>query len=106
MTKSVICLTCGLDLADEASDCECDVQRTLMIVEDDETGVISQTAEVDREVPCLHAGLRSYVIARTRGNNRVLLGGLGALGVGEMWVDFEERHTGYPGWDEAPFWDD
>lgn len=49
MTKTITCLTCGLDLADEASDCECDTERTLLVVDDEETVALGQTAEIVSE---------------------------------------------------------
>lgn len=42
-----------------------------------------------------------YVIARDRAKHRILIGGLGALGVGQMWFDEEARHATYAGYAEA-----
>lgn len=38
----------------------------------------------------------------SRAPGQVLVSGLGAMGVGQMWVEEEERHKDYPGYDEAP----
>lgn len=43
---------------------------------------------------------RAYVVARHR-DGFVKLGGLGALGVGEMWVVEVPEHADYPGYAEA-----
>ena len=51
--------------------------------------------------PRLHYGLRSYVIARDKLLHKILLGGLGAMGVGQLWFDEEDRHKEYPGYKEA-----
>ena len=39
---------------------------------------------------------------RDRAHGMVYLGGLGAMGVGHMWVRAEAWHGEYPGWDDAP----
>jgi hypothetical protein len=44
----------------------------------------------------------SFVVARDRANNRVLVGGLGVVGVGEMWFNDEGKHSDYRGYDSAP----
>jgi len=41
----------------------------------------------------------AYVLARRPGE--VLLGGLGGMGMGQMWVTEEPRHRDYPGYEEA-----
>jgi hypothetical protein len=43
-----------------------------------------------------------HIVARDRRRGSVLVGGLGAVGVGERWFDEEPRHAGYPGYDNAP----
>lgn len=43
-----------------------------------------------------------YVLARDPANGRILLGGLGAFGVGQMWFDELERHRQYSGYEHAP----
>ena len=43
-----------------------------------------------------------WIEARDRANKRVLLGGLGGMGCGSMWVAEEDKHTNYPGYSEAP----
>ena len=43
-----------------------------------------------------------WIIARDRMNKRVLIGGLGSMGIGEMWFNEESRHRAYIGYDEAP----
>lgn len=42
-----------------------------------------------------------HVLMLNPSANQVLLGGLGALGVGTMWVDEQPYHSEYPGYDEA-----
>lgn len=42
------------------------------------------------------------VCARDPERHQVLLGGLGALGVGTMWTDDKEDYHNLPGYDEAP----
>lgn len=56
--------------------------------------------KTDDRFPRLHYGLRAWVVAKAPG--RVLLGGLGVLGVGEMWVKEDPHHKDYPGYAEAP----
>ena len=43
------------------------------------------------------------VIARDRTNKRILLGGLGSLGIGSMWFDDDgTRYAGLLGYESAP----
>ncbi len=42
-----------------------------------------------------------FVVARDRGAKRVLLGGLGGMGVGQMWFE-EEGSEKYFGFEDAP----
>ena len=51
--------------------------------------------------PGLDSRYRSFVVARNPSEKKILLGGLGGLGVGEMWFDEEPRHKSYPGYREA-----
>ena len=44
---------------------------------------------------------RVFVIARDVQQGRILLGGLGVLSVGEMWVNEEPRHKNYDGYADA-----
>jgi hypothetical protein len=50
----------------------------------------------------LDARYQTWIAARDRARNRVLLGGLGAMGVGQMWVEERDSHREYPGYDDAP----
>ena len=66
--------------------------------------VKEHNAEVRKERagrPGFDARMQTFVVARDRKLGRILLGGLGALGVGEMWFDEEPKHTTYPGYAEA-----
>ena len=50
----------------------------------------------------LHTTFGTRVEARDRVNGYVLLRGLGAMGVGQMWFKEEPRHADYPGYGDAP----
>jgi hypothetical protein len=53
--------------------------------------------------PRLHYGLpRGYVVARDPKAGRILIGGLGGLGVGQMWVDEKDDDRTREGYDDAP----
>lgn len=52
--------------------------------------------------PGLRTSTRVWVVARDRERGRVLLGGLGAMGVGEMWFVDADRYVNYVGYDDAP----
>lgn len=58
--------------------------------------------------PALSRGYQAYVIARRPQDAHVLLGGLGSMGVGQMWVPETEEHQGYPGYEDAAIltWDE
>lgn len=43
-----------------------------------------------------------FVVARDRTARRVLIGGLGSLGVGQMWFPEQEQYVSYPGFENAP----
>ena len=51
--------------------------------------------------PGLSSGYTSFIVKKDTKNQRVLLGGLGGMGVGQMPVPMEENHKNYPGWEEA-----
>ena len=51
--------------------------------------------------PGLSHGYSSFVQARDTKNGRILIGGLGGMGVGEMWFEETESHRAYPGYAEA-----
>lgn len=51
--------------------------------------------------PALSYAYRSYVVARKPSEGLVLLGGLGAMGVGQMWFTETDDHKQYPGYAEA-----
>jgi hypothetical protein len=44
----------------------------------------------------------SYVIARDPERGRILIGGLGSMGMGEMWMTESDGDKSRPGYDEAP----
>jgi hypothetical protein len=52
--------------------------------------------------PRLSYRYKTWVVARDRKDGWVLLGGLGGLGVGEMWSKEVEDHKNYPGYEDAP----
>lgn len=51
--------------------------------------------------PGLRASTNVWIEARDPKRGVVLLGGLGALGCGEMWAEEEPRHRDYPGYEDA-----
>ena len=52
--------------------------------------------------PRLRYDYNVWVVARDTEGRFVILGGLGALGCGEMRFAMEERYRSYPGYEEAP----
>lgn len=52
--------------------------------------------------PCLSYRYQKFVVARDPAKGLILIGGLGGLGVGQMWSSESERHKALPGYDEAP----
>ena len=53
--------------------------------------------------PGLSYGYGTYVVAKDTVNGKVLIGGLGGMGVGQMWEDIDLKHDSKRrGWDEAP----
>lgn len=63
----------------------------------------SNIAEFMENGPGLRWGAYStYVVARDDAQNMVLIGGLGAMGVGKMWGRATEDDRNRPGWDTAP----
>lgn len=52
--------------------------------------------------PKLRCTTGTFVIAKDIRNGWVLLGGLGGMGVGQMWFGLEERHKSYANFDSAP----
>ena len=52
--------------------------------------------------PRLSTSYHTWIVARDRQRGYVKLGGLGGLGVGQMWVQEDERHADYPGYADAP----
>ena len=51
--------------------------------------------------PALSYAYTTYILARDVDGGRVLLGGLGSMGMGRMWVDERPEHRDYPGYSEA-----
>ncbi len=59
-------------------------------------------ADVLENGPRLNYTKRSFVVARDRHLGRMLLGGLGAMGVGQMWFDDDGSHKDDPTYADAP----
>jgi len=55
-----------------------------------------------RDGPRLRYDYNIWVEAKNTKNNRVLIGGLGSMGVGMMWLPMSERHKELPDFDDAP----
>lgn len=47
-----------------------------------------------------------FVVARNPAEGTILLGGLGAVGVGQMWFTEDEAHKDYPGYADAEIIDE
>ncbi len=64
----------------------------------------ANVAETLRDGPRLTYTKQIVVLGRDRTKKRVLFGGLGAMGVGQMWSNEgeEERCSGRPGFEDAP----
>jgi hypothetical protein len=60
-------------------------------------------ADVLEHGPRLRTGQNTWIIARCPG--KVLVGGLGCMGVGTMWFDEQPFHKDRPGYAEA-MWQD
>lgn len=52
--------------------------------------------------PRLSHDTETWVVARDRARRRVLLGGLGAMGCGQMWFDERPEHAADPTFADAP----
>lgn len=52
--------------------------------------------------PRLSLSYNTWIVARDRDRGYVLVGGLGCMGVGQMWFKETERDKNRPGYDEAP----
>jgi hypothetical protein len=59
-------------------------------------------AKFMQDGPRLRADYNVWIVKKDSPHNKVLLGGLGGMGVGQMWTDMLERYKSYPGFDEAP----
>jgi hypothetical protein len=64
--------------------------------------IAHNAAHLAKRGPALSYEYRVYVAGRNPDESRVLLGGLGAMGLGQMWVDEQIRHRDLPGWLDAP----
>lgn len=51
--------------------------------------------------PGLRTSYNTWIDQRDPDLQRVRLCGLGAMGVGTMWVDEDDRHRSYPGYETA-----
>jgi hypothetical protein len=54
-----------------------------------------------RDGPRMTMAYNTWIEARDP-RGLVLIGGLGCMGVGQMWFVEDERHKDYPGYEEAP----
>lgn len=52
--------------------------------------------------PGLDSRYQSFVVAKDLKNKKILLGGLGGMGIGEMWFDMSEKDEARIGYQEAP----
>ena len=62
----------------------------------------SNWQQVLRDGPGLRCTTGVFIIAKDTKRSKVLLGGLGGMGVGQDWRHLTERHEGIPGFDSAP----
>ncbi len=67
---------------------------------------VAETLQRNREIisergPGLYYDIKACVLAKDTVKGQVLLGGLGGLGCGEMWMS-DERYVGTPEYDDAP----
>jgi len=61
-----------------------------------------ENAKIFMEIgPRLSTRYGSYVVAIDPVNNKTLLGGLGGMGLGTMWIPSSERDKERPGFSEA-----
>lgn len=51
--------------------------------------------------PRLRSDYNTWIVARDRSRGYVLVGGLGCMGMGEMWCRDEPRYASYPGYAAA-----
>jgi hypothetical protein len=52
--------------------------------------------------PRLSTKYNVWVLGKCTKRNKILLGGLGGLGIGEMWFNMAEWHKNYSGFEDAP----
>lgn len=64
--------------------------------------IAHNVADVFEHGPRLAFGRRTAALAIDREHKRVLLTGLGALGVGTMWIDYAWRDEEEPEWADLP----
>ena len=57
---------------------------------------------VSRDGPGLRYSMEVVVLARDRSAGKVLLGGLGGMGVGTMWFDDDGHRSRLVGYEDAP----
>jgi len=63
---------------------------------------IGNVKDVLERGPGLRYSMGIFVIAKDTKNGEVLLGGLGGMGVGQMWFGITEYNQQYEGFDDAP----
>lgn len=59
-------------------------------------------AKFMQDGPRLRVDYHTFIVAKDTKNRRLLIGGLGCLGVGEMWSEAWDEDKNKPGFDEAP----
>lgn len=52
--------------------------------------------------PGLDYRYKSYIVAKDTKRKRVLVGGLGGMGIGQMVFEMDDTHAKRPGFSEAP----
>lgn len=59
-------------------------------------------AELIEQGPGLRYSTRTWVLAKDSKRKRVLLGGLGCMGCGQMWFDDKDKYKEDPTYKDAP----
>jgi hypothetical protein len=58
--------------------------------------------KVMRDGPRCRSDYHTPILARDRVKRRVLISGIGCMGVGQVWQDEQPYHADYHGYDDAP----
>jgi hypothetical protein len=59
-------------------------------------------AKAVNDGPAIRNSYNTWIAAKDSKAKRVLLGGLGCMGVGEMWFSDQSCYADYPGYADAP----